>query len=639
MSESPNKMIRFWQELKRRKTGKIIIAYAATAFILLQLADILTPALLLPEWTTRLITLILIIGFPIAVIFSWVFDITPEGIKKTESIEVSENKKIVITPVKRIFKTSNIIIVALIIVVGILAYPKIFKRNILDKLRSSGERISVAVMPFQNMTNDTIWDVWQDGIQINLITSLSNNPEELQVRQTESITNILQSKGFTNYASITPSVASGISQKLDADVFIIGTIKQAGTTIRVNAQLIDSRTKEVFKSFEIDGPSKEEAIFDITDSLRQKVTDFLIISKLQKQETPDEKNLAYTNSPSALRYFIYGNKAFNKWDMPTATKFFLQAIDIDSNFYHATLKLSIAYMYQGLVPEGKKWCLKLYEERDNMSMQQKIWTNYLYATLFETLNDGIQNLRQLLEIDDQQPFAYFRLGDDYNELHLYDNSVLELEKSLDIYKKWDIKPQWIDNYTELGDVYHKNGQYKKERKLYKKAGLDFPNNSALIYRQTILSLSESDTIEANKYINRYISLRKENSASEAVIATNLAAIYSEVGNSDKAEEYYRIALSLEPESLWIMNNLAYFLIDKDRNINEGLELADKALVLNPENYNYLYTKGWGLFKQGKYQEALDILQKSWDLRMKNAIYDHEAFLHLEAAKKAVANLK
>jgi hypothetical protein len=63
------------------------------------------------------------------------------------------------------------------------------------------------------------------------------------------------------------------------------------------------------------------------------------------------------------------------------------------------------------------------------------------------------------------------------------------------------------------------------------------------------------------------------------------------------------------------------------------------LELRPDNYHYLDTKGWGLYKQGKYNEALEILQKSWDLRMKNAIYDHEAFLHLEAAKKAVASQK
>ena len=87
------------------------------------------------------------------------------------------------------------------------------------------------------------------------------------------------------------------------------------------------------------------------------------------------------------------------------------------------------------------------------------------------------------------------------------------------------------------------------------------------------------------------------------------------------------------------NTLAYFLIDKDRNIIEGLELVDDALKQSPDNYNYLHTKGWGLFKQGKYQEAKDILQKSWDLRRGKAVYNHEAFLHLEAAKKAVAGQK
>ena len=108
---------------------------------------------------------------------------------------------------------------------------------------------------------------------------------------------------------------------------------------------------------------------------------------------------------------------------------------------------------------------------------------------------------------------------------------------------------------------------------------------------------------------------------------------------EKAEAILREALSLEPENPTILNNLAYFLIDKDRNLNEGIELIDKVLELNSDNYEYLDTKGWGLYKQGKYMEALDMLQKSWDLRRERAVYDHEAFLHLEAAKKAAAGLK
>jgi uncharacterized protein HemY len=86
-----------------------------------------------------------------------------------------------------------------------------------------------------------------------------------------------------------------------------------------------------------------------------------------------------------------------------------------------------------------------------------------------------------------------------------------------------------------------------------------------------------------------------------------------------------------------MNDLAYFLIDKDRNTNEGVQLIDRVLKFRPDNFNFLHTKGWGLYKQGKYQEALEILQNSWDLRREKAVYNHAAFLHLEAAKKAVAS--
>jgi len=71
----------------------------------------------------------------------------------------------------------------------------------------------------------------------------------------------------------------------------------------------------------------------------------------------------------------------------------------------------------------------------------------------------------------------------------------------------------------------------------------------------------------------------------------------------------------------------------------GVNRIDKALELKNDNYKYLHTKGLGLYKQGKYQEALEILQKSWDLRRENATYDHEAFFYLEAAKKALTHQK
>ena len=533
---------------------------------------------------------------------------------------------------------SGVLITAILVVAAIFIYSKISKPDTLEKLRSSQDKIVVAVMPFQNLTNDTIWNVWQDGIQTNLITSLSNS-EELKVRQTESVNTIIQGKNLTNYASITPTIARTISQKLKANVFIYGNLQQAGAIVRVNAQLIDSKTEEVFKSFQIEGPGREEKIFHLIDSLSMMVKNFLLINKFGEEVSIDYQKFATTNSPEAYRYYISGENAFKKSDFYAARSWYLQAIAIDSNLTDAYIMLSFAYQYQGMYDQAKKWSFRLYEKKDILPIYQKVYANWGYARYFETPYEEIKYLEQLRELDDQIPFTYYLLGGDYRKLQQYDKAIPYFEKALDIYKKWDVKPWWIYYYTDLGRTYNKTGQYKKERKIYRKAEQDFPVNPILISRQAILSLTEKNIIKTNQHIEKYKSALKENSSSEADIIAGLASIYSEAGILAKSEEYYRQSFSLEPEKPDRMNSLAYFLIDTDRNVNEGLELVNKALVLSPFDFNYLHTKGWGLFKQEKYKEALDILRQSWDLRRQDAIYDHEAFLHLEAARKAVANQK
>jgi tetratricopeptide (TPR) repeat protein len=631
MSESPNRLIKFWQELKRRKVFKVIAMYSGTAFIILEVVNNLVNPLRLPEWTPTLVVVLLAIGFPFAIIISWIFDITPQGLKKTESIEAVRKKKVQAVPVKRGIKASDIIIALMAIVILILLYPKIFKRNTLEKLRSSGERISVAVMPFQNITNDTTKNFWQEMIQDNLIASLSNS-EELQIRQTESIITLLQNNNLTNYASITPSIAGRISQKLDASVFVHGSINQVGSIIRLNAKLIDSETKEVFKSFQLDGTT--ENILHMIDSLSSMVNKFLILTRLKKETSPDLKNLVTTSSPEAYRYYIYGRNAFYKRDYTNAVNWFSQTIAIDSNFIFANVMICMAYSSQGMNNQARIQALRAYEKRDKLPMQQKVIACWLYAVYYETYHEENKYLIQYLEFDDQVPPLYDMLGRNYNGLYQYDRAIPEFEKALEIYDNWGIKPPWVENYTNLGLAYHKTGQYRKEKNLYKKAEQNFPDDPFLIYRQAIISLTEEDTVTANRYIKKYIYLRKEGLASEAAIATNLAFIYSESDNLDKAEEYFREALTLEPGRTVRMNNLALFLIEKDRNINGGMDLIEKALVLSPDNYLFLDTKGWGLYKQGKYKEALEFLEKAWNSKL---TYDHDIYLHLEDAKKAVSN--
>ena len=192
-------------------------------------------------------------------------------------------------------------------------------------------------------------------------------------------------------------------------------------------------------------------------------------------------------SPEAYRDYISGRNDFAKRDYPNAIKLYLQCVSRDSNFFLAIFGLSMAYGNQGsgigdqaqaknLFDEAKKWCRKLNEKRDQMPDYEQFYIDQLYAHLFETPEKAINACKQILEFDDQQPSCYYQLGDYYNWLYQYDKAIPEFEKALEIYNKWGIKPWWYRNYTALGLAYHKTGQYKKEKKLYKKAEQDFPDN-------------------------------------------------------------------------------------------------------------------------------------------------------------------
>jgi len=632
MAQKTTSFERFWKELKRRKVFGIITTYAATAYIVIEVTNNLAVPLHLPDWFASLELIILVTGLPVVVILSWVFDFTPQGIKKTESYEQSVKAEPRAKTLKGRLRPSYVLNAVLLIAVVILAYPRIFKRHSLENLRNKGG-ISVAVMPFQNLTNDTVWDIWQSGIQDELITLLTFS-DELKVRQKETTNTLLKSKGLTNYASIAPDVASMISKKLDADIFIHGSIKQAGETMRLNAQLINSSNEEIYKSFQIEG--KSDKILHLTDSLSDLVRNCLIITKLIKNLPANEQRLPPTNSSEAFRCYLMGEIARSKRDYPGARKLFSQALAIDSNFHFINLLLSVACVNEGLYEEAKEWSIKAYDKRDQMSPRARLVTEKNHAGFFGTPFDELKYLRQYLEIDDQFPGTYYDIGLIYYTMYEYDKAIPEFEKALDLYDKMDARPWWIFNYSLLSYAYHATGQYKKEKNLFKKADRDFPEDPAMIWQKTLLSLTEGDTISANNLIEKYKTLRKERSWSDAGIAYSIGEIYKEAGYLDKAEEYHRLEVSLEPanpDRLW---DLGWFLIDKDRNIEEGLILVDSALEIKPDFYWYLDAKGWGLYKQGKFDEALKYLEKCHDL---SPSYRHNVHLHLEAARKAVAGQK
>ncbi|MDP4222727.1 MAG: tetratricopeptide repeat protein, partial [Bacteroidota bacterium] len=595
---------------------------------------ILTNRLNLPPLIATLVIVLLSIGFPVVAILAWIFDLTPEGIKKTESIEELAAKAIVTTPERRRLKASDIAIAVLAIAVIILAWPKIFKGDTLENLRAKGST-SVAVMPFQNVTNDTTLNFLKDAIQMSLISTLSNT-KELKVRRQESVNSLLQSKGVTVYASITPALAGSISKKLDADIYITGNIQKAGSETRLNAQLTDTRTNDVLKSFEINANEKEVK-FSIIDSLRKKITDFLLISKIIKESAGSWNIPALTtNSPEALRYFFYGQSAT---DTKTAIDWYLKAVAADSNFYWPMYCLSFTYPWIGEQEQGLNWFLKCYKKKDQWPVAIQIAIMSDYATNFESLDEQIKYFKQYEQIDDQNPNFYHGLGLTYMELKEYDKAIPALEKSLVIARRWGkeylgSQVNWF--FGALGNAYHYTGQYRKEKKLYRKADRYYPDDTWISNNRAVSCLEVNDTAKANLYIEKYRSVKKEKySASEADIATGVGEIYQNAKMFDKAEQYFRKSLALEPENPARMLYLAEFLNYNNRNLNEVSDLMNHAMKLaasKTDYYNYLNAKGWSLYKQGKNKEALEILQKCWD-EAPFKLYSIRS--HLEEVKKAV----
>jgi AraC-like DNA-binding protein/TolB-like protein len=350
---------------------------------------------------------------------------------------------------KYIFNLPGILLMIILsCIIVFLLYNKIHNSEWSEDLISRDGKISLVVMPFRNLTNDTIWDIWQEGIQNSLISFLANS-EELNVKL--SVNEYIQSKGFTDYASLAPSVDNIIAKKLDARIFISGGIINNGANIIVTAQIFDTDKKEAIKSFEIKGPAKGEMIFQLIDSLRHQVDGFFTVAKLKKKD-PGSAYYFFDpiSSPEAYRYMVAAIKAERNSNFTSAIDLYKQAINIDSSIYDAFWRIAIAFGEQGDLENCKSWLLRYYKKYDKLNMYNKAYANYLYAIIFKTPYDAIRYVEQMMDLSDRVPYNYVNLGDEYNRLFEYDKAIPEYEKAIEIYNKWGTKPPSPIIYTELG---------------------------------------------------------------------------------------------------------------------------------------------------------------------------------------------
>lgn len=633
MPKISNPISRFWQELKRRKVLSVLAMYAGAAFIIIELTNNVVDPLGLPYWVPTLVILLLILGFPVTAVLSWLFDITPKGVIKTEPLDISNENKESALAGRRKLRPSDIVIAVLLVAIMILVYPKVFNQDTFQGERDPDGKISLAVLPFGNMSGDSALNVWQGGFQNLLITNLSNS-EELSVRNYQAVNEALHNKRDINMASLSSSFTSDMGQKLEARTLIIGNILSAGKKIRINAQLVDAESEEIYKSYQINGDSEDE-FFMLADSLSGMIKNFMEIKKISDQHNEfGVQGNSLTHSAEAFKHFIRGWDAFKFMEGEEAISWFSKAVEVDSNFINAHVFLSHAYMMLGMDRRAKQSVLVAYEKRDYLPLKEKLTLDLLYAYFYETPQDEIKYLNQLIALDDMDPTYWHQLAFTHYKTLEYEEALKNWEQVLKITEQLGFHFSNPYMYFLMGDAYHQVGEHEKEAAVLELGLTAFPHAVMIHQYQAICAFTQGDNKKAQEILKEYKTLRQNVlHCTEAMISTGLGGIYSSAGLFKEAEEYYRESIKMEPDNLVWTRDYAWFLIDNDIDIEKGLELSESILDQFPEYWPSLDAKGWALYKLGRHEEALELLKSSWDLR---PAYVHTGFLHIQEIEEAIA---
>jgi len=596
MADKSDNPFQFWQELKRRKVIRVIPVYAAASFVLLELVDIIAEPLRLPDWTINLVLVLLGIGFIISIILSWVYDITPEGVKKTESAKVAKQKETSPEPVKRKLRVGDVIIAVLVVVVVILAYPKIFKK---DKI--ADQEKSIAVLPFINDSPDNENMYFINGIMEEIL----NNLQKISDLRVISRTSVEQYRGPDK-----PTIPD-IVKELNVNFIVEGSGQKYGNKYRIRVQLLNASNEESHlwgESYEQEIKETED-IFTVQSQIAQSIA-----AELQAVITPEEKQLIEkipTTNLTAHDYYLKGIQAYydywQKADLGLVQEsigYFRKSLEHDPDYslaytglgraywmlghyapnrssYHWEESIRLfkkaisldpgngwAYSELGLVQNNWVWdstaSRKSFEKALELAPnRQDVYDHYVHL---ESRLGNCSKLTSLLKEIGQR----FNPGDPKVDISLgYFNLKLlackgEFEKIAEIA---DILWDENTNVLQTGyivDAYIVTEDYKKALEVTEYMIEQFDDYSygmslnGRSYKGTILAF-KGDREHAEKIIDYFLSF----SESRPVSPINIASIYLALGDKDNSQAYLEKALQQRDFLIHEINHISPFYLHRN----------------------------------------------------------------------------
>ena len=240
-------MSNFLDELKRRKVFRVSTTYGVVAWVIMQIGEVIFPALRLPDWVLTAVVTILLLGFPIVAIVAWIFDKTPDGIIKTDSSKNVKEKESVtkianmeVKVDKRPFylQKRNIFLVLAVLAGVMIGQLNLFEAK--EKLINyTGNRIPVAIADFKNQTNDASLD----GLSGLLITSLEQS-NYLSVLTRSRMFDLLKQIGKSDVNTVDEELGVEICERADINALVLTSIRQFGDLYSVDLKILDVEKKE-----------------------------------------------------------------------------------------------------------------------------------------------------------------------------------------------------------------------------------------------------------------------------------------------------------------------------------------------------------------------------------------------------------
>jgi len=568
----------FFDELKRRKVFRVAASYAVVAFIIMQLVEILFPMFNFPQWTQQFTVIIVLLGFPIAVILSWVFDKTPEGFIKTDQNVSQEVDGLNIKVDGRPFYLQKRNIFLLLGVVGGILIGIYSTSTISNKINSK----SIAVLPFDNYSTAPEDQYFSDGITEVIIAHLAKIKDFTVI----SRTSVMGYKGTTKSLK-------DIGKELGVAHILEGSVQRAGDEIRIVSQLIETKSDKHLWAETYD--EKLKSLFAVQSDIAKKIALALeteisgdVVRRID--ERPTESLIAWDNYLKGIEYSYVSNRLV---DIEKSQEYFDKAFQLDPNFASALAKsayldLQIYWLgYDHIHSRINKAKSKIEQATALSSLSPEVLeaTGYYYYYAYRDYSEALKYFDQAKNLEPGNSSHIQSIGYILRRQGKIEESLVNLHRVLETSKN-DASLAF-----QIMLTYEQSRKYKKAEEMIDVALRLFPDNHVNLmqkawfkyYEHKNLSLLVDELmILRNKY--KDVNYRITFNIADALFRNrNYNLVIDEI---EKIKEPFNIGQNnYTPHIFFIGRAQELMGMEKKAKVsyNTAASLLEKQLLLNPQD--------------------------------------------------------